>query len=228
MKNICLLFTLLTINTALLAQTNILRGRVLLEGVPVENISVLNRNTQVSVQTNDGGVFEIVADVDDPIVFFSESDDVESRRVYVKPYDLEQQEGIQIELTERAEVLEELEIDHTVSAASLGLRNMTYHRPNPVNMDLKAIYKAVVGLFEKDKDTEVILSEEQKIDLISYHFPESKLKELLGDPAVNIREFIYFAIRDEVLIQVLQEGNKNRMELDMTDKVYQFLSQKGK
>ncbi|MES2484892.1 MAG: hypothetical protein V4581_02945 [Bacteroidota bacterium] len=227
-------------------QHDTLQGHIVVAGAGAPGVFVINKNTGTEVKTNNKGLFKITAKNGDRLTVYSNKTVV--REFYIDanafknpPYAMEvEPQGYEVE---------EVFVDHTITAQSLGIvpkgqkqntvaRRRLYtaagNRPLWVyalgllagSMPLDPFINAITGrtkMLKKELATEQREVVFQKIEGVYTH---DELTTRLGIPADKADGFLYFAAEDATLNSILSESDERiRLELAVVANKYLILQQ---
>ena len=191
MKKLYFVLTLLGFTTALFSQSK-MNGKVLNENALIPNVEVINATKQLIVKTDNEGYFQILADVNDEIIFYSKN--------YLEMYLKVKKEHLAIEnkivLQKKLIELEEIKIDvHPTYKVDMSYESLKMakiykeqSRPQPVGvytgeiqngLDFVAIGSKLANLISK-----LFSNKEKK--------KESKTKESFSTLAKNSFTYDFF------------------------------------
>lgn len=221
-KNYIIWLFLSIYNFSAAQQRSTLEGQVVFENEPVKGVWVLNRTTQKTTATNPDGRFTIEAQEKDEIIVYDEANVFEPVIKIVSSLEVKQKK-LKFNSIEKPTQLKEIVIDQTVTSKSLGLNHLKYEKPNPVGMDLIAIFKAIFGKPDKGiKHKELKFTIDEKIIMIQNRITETRLINDYGLKKEEIGRLYYFLGADNNFIQTVRYGNRERFEFELIEKIYQF------
>ena len=225
-----LFFLFLIVQISFSQSETVYKGKILCNNFPIENIEIINLNSEKSVFSNNAGEFSIVAKSEDVVVFASKL--YEYKRISVQPEYLNNHIQI-ISLILKPEQLEEVVITEIPSIKwekdtkweqekldqlalekvartpkILGINNGTIEN----GMDFKRIGGMIFGLFAKEK--EKIKISPPKIEFITFAKTRCNQKfyiEPLNLKPEEIELFLQFCDADPKSKIVAQTNNSLAM-----------------
>ena len=198
-----------------------LKGVVSSEEEVLENIFVLNRNTDEMVQTNQNGEFEIQVKIGDKLVAFDANDYFVPNVFNIVSAD--ENKFKHIELTPKAEELDELVIESQPTLKSLGIADVKVPTPNPTQADIKGILQFAAGLFINKNKAPEPPNFEQRKTWFEANIPMEELTEKYQIPTEQTDLFYRFLAEDISLFNILQ-NNPKQTELELYEKSFRFLN----
>src|SRR5690606_81661 len=197
-----------------------LKGVVSSEEETLENIFVLNRNTDEMVQTNQNGEFDIQVKIGDKLVAFDANDYFVPNVFNIVSADKNKLKLI--ELIPKAEELDELVIESQPTSKSLGITDIKIEQANPTQADIKGIVELIIGLFVNKNKTPEPPNFEQRQTWFEANIPREELTEKYQIPAEQTDLFYRFLAEDISLFNILQ-NNPKQTELELYEKSFRFL-----
>lgn len=197
MKNILFLFLFGISHLAFAQGEKLVAGKIIVVDAKVSNILVLNMTTEKETHTDSLGRFEILAKVDDLLVFYAPHLDKMRKLIDEEAYN---SKVITIEMTSKIEELDEVVITNYahINAYNLGII------PKP----LKTLTPAERGKYSSEKRAEEFerkLSAIAKLESIyDVAFLEEKLKIEKG----MTKGFLFYATDHEWFVGVVKGKNK--------------------
>jgi len=224
MKKHYLICLFLAMYSAVEAQSSyLMKGKVSIDGEPLENINVINRTQKRETKTKTDGTFALETSLDDELIFFNSN--YQSVFHKITAIDLESLNldiGMEMVITE----LKELVIEQKITTKSLGInaREIAINSvPHPTNMDFIAIIRRIGG----EKEPQAMpkrWDDEDNLKLLIDAFPEDYLvKKLQIDPDM-IGFFYYYLMGDRLFMDLLIEQNKEALIFSLIDKYQTFLA----
>ncbi|HLV46862.1 MAG TPA: hypothetical protein VKY32_07465 [Flavobacterium sp.] len=198
-----------------------LKGVVSSEEEALENIFVLNRNTDEMVQTNQNGEFDIQVKIGDKLVAFDANDYFVPNVFNIVSADESRLKHI--ELIPKAEELDELVIESQPTSKSLGITDIKIEQANPTQADIKGIVELIIGLFVNKNKTPEPPNFEQRQTWFEANIPREELTEKYQIPAEQTDLFYRFLAEDISLFNILQ-NNPKQAELELYEKSFRFLN----
>ena len=192
------------------------------------NVLVLNLNTQQEVKSDQDGLFLILAQPDDVLVFSSQN--LDYMRKIVEQTDLEQN-IFTIKMTSKRIVLEEVEIK-TYNAVDLGIlqrpaktyttmerRLRTAGDFKPIHllaligggMPLDPVFNAINGKTKRLKKEIKLEQSHKRLEQFQLFFPKEDLMTQVNINPERIMEFTYFILEEEEFKTLLYAKDKNKM-----------------
>ena len=199
-----------------------LKGIVSSEEETLENIFVLNRNTDEIVQTNQNGEFEIQVKIGNKLVAFDANDYFVPNVFNIVSAD--ENKFKHIELTPKAEELDELVIESQPTLQSLGIADVKFNEPNPTQANIFGLIGFVANrLFPKKNKAPEPPNFEQRKTWFEANIPMEELTEKYQIPTEQTDLFYRFLAEDISLFNILQ-NNPKQTELELYEKSFRFLN----
>lgn len=211
-------------------------GKILVKNSKLNGIRIINLVNEKEAITDADGNFEILAKPDDLLVFSAEFLDYMRKIIEEEDY---KKGSVTIEMTSKAEQLEEVEIvDFTrINAVALGILSKPAKEYTPAERRLQTATGLYPNLYAgtmaggsigldplmnwisgrtsmlkralKAEEKEILL---QKMD---YYYSETFFIEKLKIEALYLSSFKNYAIYDAVLIEAIESKNKARMDFNL-------------
>lgn len=203
------------------------------------NVLVLNLNTQQEVKSDQDGLFLILAQPDDVLVFSSQNLDYLQK--IVEQTDFEQN-IFTIKMTSKRIVLEEVEIK-TYTAVDLGIlqrpaksyttmerRLRTAGDFKPIHllsiigggMPLDPVFNAINGKTKRLKKEIKLEQSQKRLEQFQLFFPKEDLLAQVNINPEQIMEFTYFILEEEEFKTLLYAKDKNKMLFYLIQKYTKF------
>jgi hypothetical protein len=222
-----LLLLMLTSLSSFAQQVKFIDGHVTAEGTSTAGITVLNLNTENEVRTTSDGSFRIEVAVDHLLIFSGGQVDHYRRLVEQSDYE---RGSIIVALTGRITELQEVIIDNSRDAVSMGILSTPAKRFTPAerrlnagtNLDAKAsvgtmagasmsldpLLNWISGRTKKLKKSLSIERDEMTLQLLTDMYDDSYYIEDLKIDREMIGGFRYYCIADPDFVEALKSGNK--------------------
>lgn len=218
------------ISTVSFPQTHkLLRGKVMSEHFLLQNVDVINKNTETATKTNEKGEFILAANVNDSILFYDK--DYPLKGIKLSPEDLETN-NIIISIDKKPEELKEVVIrkvnidwkfdkkweqikrdEVAVYRQSKQLKNPGVYDGTITNgMDFVKIGKMLFGDLFKGKKIKADNPEAFK-EMVTANFDENFFTETLQLKKTEIDSFLTFCNFDPESKKILQDKNSNSLIL---------------
>lgn len=244
---ITLPFFLLFITTIGIAQTRKqIQGKIVVSNASVSNVLILNLNTEQEVKSDSNGNFVILVQLDDVLLFSSENLNFFRKIIGQTEFQLEK---LEVEMTSKAFILEEVEIvdNKSYNAVDLGIlqrpaksyttmerRLKTAGDFKPIHLlgllggslQLDPIFNAINGKTKRLKKEILLERNIRKLENFRAFFPE---KELVDDLKMNpdeVSEFTYSILDEKEFETLLGNRDKSKMQFYLIEKYSQFKNKK--
>lgn len=244
---ITLPFFLLFITTIGIAQTRKqIQGKIVVSNASASNVLILNLNTEQEVKSDRNGNFVILVQLDDVLLFSSENLNFFRKIIGETDFQLEK---LEVEMTSKALVLEEVEIvdNKSYNAVDLGILQRPAKSYTPMERRLKTagdfkpihllgllggslqldpIFNAINGKTKRLKKEILLERNIRKLENFRAFFPE---KELVDDLKMNpdeVSEFTYSILDEKEFETLLENRDKSKMQFYLIEKYSQFKNKK--
>lgn len=203
-------------------------GKISVVDASPSNVLVLNLNTQQEVKSDQDGLFLILAQLDDVLVFSSQN--LDYMRKIVEQTDLEQN-IFTIKMTSKRIVLDEVEVK-SYNAVDLGIlqrpaksyttmerRLRTAGDFKPIHllaligggMPLDPVFNAINGKTKRLKKEIKLEQSQKRLEQFQALFPKEDLMVQVNINPERIMEFTYFILEEEEFKTLLYARDKNKM-----------------
>jgi hypothetical protein len=182
-----------------------MKGKVISNNLPINNVEVINTNSKEVISTNAEGVFEIKATTGNWITFYHKNYDVV--KIYVDSL-FDYNSILEVKLLEKSINIEEVIVEKKqpfLKGMKYGMPVIPNNKPSarvevgsiPNGMDFIAIGKLIIGLF-KDKDKVAFRSKEpvQFRTFTAQSYSNEFLISSLKLKSEEIEEFLNFCSFD--------------------------------
>ena len=244
---ITLPFFLLFITTIGIAQTRKqIQGKIVVSNASASNVLVLNLNTEQEVKSDRNGNFVILVQLDDVLLFSSENLNFFRKIIDETDFQLEK---LEVEMTSKALVLEEVEIvdNKSYNAVDLGILQRPAKSYTPMERRLKTagdfkpihllgllggsvqldpIFNAINGKTKRLKKEILLERNIRKLENFRAFFPEKELVEDLKMNSDEVSEFIYSILDEKEFETLLENRDKSKMQFYLIEKYSQFKNKK--
>lgn len=244
---ITLPFFLLFITTIGIAQTRKqIQGKIVVSNASASNVLVLNLNTEQEAKSDRNGNFVILAQLDDVLLFSSENLNFFRKIIGETDFQLEK---LEVEMTSKALVLEEVEIvdNKSYNAVDLGILQRPAKSYTPMERRLKTagdfkpihllgllggslqldpIFNAINGKTKRLKKEILLERNIRKLENFRAFFPEKELVEKLKMNSDEVSEFTYSILDEKEFETLLENRDKNKMLFYLIEKYSQFKNKK--
>lgn len=244
---ITLPFFLLFITTIGIAQTRKqIQGKIVVSNASASNVLILNLNTEQEVKSDRNGNFVILVQLDDVLLFSSENLNFFRKIIGETDFQLEK---LEVEMTSKAFILEEVEIvdNKSYNAVDLGILQRPAKSYTPMERRLKTagdfkpihllgllggsvqldpIFNAINGKTKRLKKEILLERNIRKLENFRAFFPE---KELVDDLKMNpdeVSEFTYSILDEKEFETLLENRDKSKMQFYLIEKYSQFKNKK--
>jgi len=194
-----------------------IKGKVLANNLPIQNVEVINMSRKEVITTNVEGVFEINATTGNWISFYHKNYDVV--KIYVDSlFDFNKK--FEIQLFEKSIKIEEVVVEKKESflkGLKTGMPVIPYNKPNvyfndgsiPNGMNFMAIGKMIIGLF-KNKDKAAFKAKEpvQFRAFATLSYSNDFLANSLKLKPEEIEEFLNFCNFDPKSSEAVENSDK--------------------
>lgn len=244
---ITLPFFLLFITTIGIAQTRKqIQGKIVVSNASASNVLVLNLNTEQEVKSDSNGNFVILAQLDDVLLFSSENLNFFRKIIDETDFQLEK---LEVEMTSKALVLEEVEIvdNKSYNAVDLGILQRPAKSYTPMERRLKTagdfkpihllgllggslqldpIFNAINGKTKRLKKEILLERNIRKLENFRAFFSEKELVEDLKMNSDEVSEFTYSILDEKEFETLLENRDKSKMQFYLIEKYSQFKNKK--
>lgn len=244
---ITLPFFLLFITTIGIAQTRKqIQGKIVVSNASASNVLILNLNTEQEVKSDRNGNFVILVQLDDVLLFSSEN--LNFFRKIIDETDI-QLEKLEVEMTSKALVLEEVEIvdNKSYNAVDLGILQRPAKSYTPMERRLKTagdfkpihllgllggslqldpIFNAINGKTKRLKKEILLERNIRKLENFRAFFSEKELVEDLKMNSDEVSEFTYSILDEKEFETLLENRDKSKMQFYLIEKYSQFKNKK--
>ncbi len=244
---ITLPFFLFFITTIGIAQTRKqIQGKIVVSNASASNVLVLNLNTEQEVKSDRNGNFVILVQLDDVLLFSSENLNFFRKIIDETNFQLEK---LEVEMTSKALVLEEVEIvdNKSYNAVDLGILQRPAKSYIPMERRLKTagdfkpihllgllggsvqldpIFNAINGKTKRLKKEILLERNIRKLENFRAFFPEKELVEDLKMNSDEVSEFIYSILDEKEFETLLENRDKSKMQFYLIEKYSQFKNKK--
>lgn len=244
---ITLPFFLLFITTIGIAQTRKqIQGKIVVSNASASNVLVLNLNTEQEVKSDSNGNFVILAQLDDVLLFSSENLNFFRKIIDETDFELEK---LEVEMTSKALVLEEVEIvdNKSYNAVDLGILQRPAKSYTPMERRLKTagdfkpihllgllggslqldpIFNAINGKTKRLKKEILLERNIRKLENFRVFFSEKELVEGLKMNSDEVSEFTYSILDEKEFETLLENRDKSKMQFYLIEKYSQFKNKK--
>ena len=244
---ITLPFFLLFITTIGIAQTRKqIQGKIVVSNASASNVLVLNLNTEQEVKSDRNGNFVILVQLDDVLLFSSENLNFFRKIIDETDFQLEK---LEVEMTSKALVLEEVEIvdNKSYNAVDLGILQRPAKSYTPMERRLKTagdfkpihllgllggsvqldpIFNAINGKTKRLKKEILLERNIRKLENFRAFFPEKELVEDLKMNSDEVSEFTYSILDEKEFETLLENRDKSKMQFYLIEKYSQFKNKK--
>ena len=221
-------FLFFSIQISLSQSETVYKGKILCNNFPIENVEIINLNSEKSAFSNSAGEFSIVAKAEDILVFASKLYEV--KRITVQPENLNNLIQI-ISLIKKPEELEEVIVtkmkwQHIGSdknaSNQIALDKMQSQIKNPFiydgsitnGPDLIKIGRLIIDLFKKDKtETKNKISEIQFYELAKNKNYQEYYSKSLNLKPEEIELFLQFCDADPKS-KIVAQNNSSLVMMD--------------
>lgn len=244
---ITLPFFLLFLTTIGIAQTRKqIQGKIVVSNASASNVLVLNLNTEQEVKSDRDGNFVILVQLDDVLLFSSENLNFFRKIIGETEFQLEK---LEVEMTSKALVLEEVEIvdNKSYNAVDLGILQRPAKSYTPMERRLKTagdfkpihllgllggsvqldpIFNAINGKTKRLKKEILLERNIRKLENFRAFFPEKELVEDLKMNSDEVSEFTYSILDEKEFETLLENRDKSKMHFYLIEKYSQFKNKK--
>ena len=244
---ITLPFFLLFITTIGIAQTRKqIQGKIVVSNASASNVLILNLNTEQEVKSDSNGNFVILVQLDDVLLFSSENLNFFRKLIDETDFQLEK---LEVEMTSKALVLEEVEIvdNKSYNAVDLGILQRPAKSYTPMERRLKTagdfkpihllgllggslqldpIFNAINGKTKRLKKEILLERNIRKLENFRAFFPEKELVENLKMNSDDVSEFTYSILDEKEFETLLENRDKSKMQFYLIEKYSQFKNKK--
>ena len=244
---ITLPFFLLFITTIGIAQTRKqIQGKIVVSNASASNVLVLNLNTEQEVKSDRNGNFVILVQLDDVLLFSSENLNFFRKLIDETDFQLEK---LEVEMTSKALVLEEVEIvdNKSYNAVDLGILQRPAKSYTPMERRLKTagdfkpihllgllggsvqldpIFNAINGKTKRLKKEILLERNIRKLENFRAFFSEKELVEDLKMNSDEVSEFTYSILDEKEFETLLENRDKSKMQFYLIEKYSQFKNKK--
>ena len=244
---ITLPFFLLFITTIGIAQTRKqIQGKIVVSNASASNVLILNLNTEQEVKSDRNGNFVILVQLDDVLLFSSENLNFFRKLIGETEFQLEK---LEVEMTSKALVLEEVEIvdNKSYNAVDLGILQRPAKSYTPMERRLKTagdfkpihllgllggsvqldpIFNAINGKTKRLKKEILLERNIRKLENFRAFFPEKELVEDLKMNSDEVSEFTYSILDEKEFETLLENRDKSKMQFYLIEKYSQFKNKK--
>lgn len=214
----------------LFAQTKTIKGTILVDNQPVENVHVLNLSKEKSTITNAEGIFFIEVNQGDLLTFTAVQLDFWRKSIDKEIFE----SGIMlVRMSPKNDVLEGVEVvQYTkINAYDLGITQKRIVTMTPANRRLYTSKSGLDGLFNAITGRTSMLKkvvENERLELladkIELMFDDRFFTENLKIPEDYIRGFINYCANDLQLAALVNAKRIKEIEFFLTDKATTFKS----
>ena len=244
---ITLPFFLLFITTIGIAQTRKqIQGKIVVSNASASNVLILNLNTEQEVKSDRNGNFVILVQLDDVLLFSSENLNFFRKIIDETDFQLEK---LEVEMTSKALVLEEVEIvdNKSYNAVDLGILQRPAKSYTPMERRLKTagdfkpihllgllggsvqldpIFNAINGKTKRLKKEILLERNIRKLENFRAFFSEKELVEDLKMNSDEVSEFTYSILDEKEFETLLENRDKSKMQFYLIEKYSQFKNKK--
>lgn len=244
---ITLPFFLLFITTIGIAQTRKqIQGKIVVSNASASNVLILNLNTEQEVKSDRNGNFVILVQLDDVLLFSSENLNFFRKLIGETEFQLEK---LEVEMTSKAFILEEVEIvdNKSYNAVDLGILQRPAKSYTPMESRLKTagdfkpihllgllggslqldpIFNAINGKTKRLKKEILLERNIRKLENFRAFFPEKELVENLKMNSDDVSEFTYSILDEKEFETLLENRDKSKMQFYLIEKYSQFKNKK--
>lgn len=244
---ITLPFFILFITTIGIAQTRKqIQGKIVVSNASASNVLVLNLNTEQEVKSDRNGNFVILVQLDDVLLFSSENLNFFRKIIGETEFQLEK---LEVEMTSKAFILEEVEIvdNKSYNAVDLGILQRPAKSYTPMERRLKTagdfkpihllgllggsvqldpIFNAINGKTKRLKKEILLERNIRKLENFRAFFPEKELVEDLKMNSDEVSEFTYSILDEKEFETLLENRDKSKMQFYLIEKYSQFKNKK--
>ena len=221
-----------------------IQGRISVPNARPSNVLILNLNTEQEVKSDGDGLFTILAQPEDVLIFSSDHLDYMRKLVEVSDF---QQSKITVEMTSKLTVLEEVEIK-TYNAVNLGI----LHKPaksyttmerrlktagdfKPIHLlgllggsiEVDPILNAINGKTKRLKKEIILEKNRKRLEEFQDFFPKEELISQIKIDPDQVTEFTYFILDEEEFKTILENREKSKMTFYLIQKHSQFKSKQN-
>ena len=244
---ITLPFFLLCISTIGIAQTRKqIQGKIVVSNASASNVLILNLNTEQEVKSDSNGNFVILVQLDDVLLFSSENLNFFRKLIDETDFQLEK---LEVEMTSKAFILEEVEIvdNKSYNAVDLGILQRPAKSYTPMESRLKTagdfkpihllgllggslqldpIFNAINGKTKRLKKEILLERNIRKLENFRAFFSEKELVEDLKMNSDEVSEFTYSILDEKEFETLLENRDKSKMQFYLIEKYSQFKNKK--
>lgn len=218
-----------------------LHGKIIVVDASPFNVLVLNLNTQQEVKSDLDGMFLILAQPDDVLLFSSQN--LDYMRKIIEQTDLDQNTFI-IKMTSKRIVLDEVEVK-SYNAVELGIlqrpaktyttmerRLRTAGDFKPIHllaligggMPLDPVFNAINGKTKRLKKEIKLEQNQKRLEQFQAFFPKQELIDQVNIYPEQVSEFTYFILDEEEFKTLIHGQDKNKMLFYLIQKYSEFKS----
>jgi len=230
-----LLLILLIITTHVIAQKrDTLQGRVTVEGINAPNIFVINKSTGAEAKSGTQGLFKIAAKNGDRLTVYSDKTVVKEFYISTESF---KNPPYELAVLPQSYEIEEVVVSQIISPEALGLpkkqlkrtvaerRVYTAAGDKPLwvyalgllggSMPVDPFINAITGrtkMLKKELEAERRQTDIAAIDGV---FTAEEMLTMLHIPAEKVQAFLFYAVEDSAIREVIKEGNNERTRLEL-------------
>ncbi|CAM4000546.1 hypothetical protein FLAN108750_04380 [Flavobacterium antarcticum] len=221
-----------------------IQGRISVPNARPSNVLILNLNTEQEVKSDGNGLFTILAQPEDVLIFSNDHLDYMRKLVEVSDF---QQSKITVEMTSKLTVLKEVEIK-TYNAVNLGIlqkpaksyttmerRLKTAGDFKPIHLlgllggsiEVDPILNAINGKTKRLKKEIILEKNRKRLEEFQDFFPKEELISQIKIDPDQVTEFTYFILDEEEFKTILENREKSKMTFYLIQKHSQFKSKQN-
>jgi len=214
LKNLILFISVISTSLLTAQQRIPLKGKIKSDTEDLENIYVINKTADLSVETSRGGYFTLMAKPNDTIIFSGMQ--ITAKNITLTEDDIKSELFI-VSVEKYTRVLDELIIvDYRhINAESLGLVPRGQKQLTPTEKRLytaKSGMDAVINMFSGRtnmlKRANETAKKEQLMEKINYIYTEEELLEKFHIPKEYLRGFVFYIVDDKNFARALKDKNE--------------------
>jgi len=194
-----------------------IKGKVIVNNLPISNVEVINISSKEVVITNSEGVFEIKAITGNWISYYHKNYEVV--KIYVDSL-FDFSKNLEIELFEKSTNIEEVVVKKNqpfLKGMTYGMPVLPYNKPSvhfndgsiPNGMDFIAIGKMIIGLFKNKEKEEIKVKEPVQFrTFASQSYSNEFLVNSLKLIPEDLEEFLNFCNFDPNSIKAVENSDE--------------------
>ena len=242
---ITLPFLLVFFSTIGIAQSRKqIQGKIIVTDATPNHVLILNLNTEQEVRSNSEGLFVILVQPQDVLVFASENLNYKQKTIEQSEFD---QNNFTVLMTSKPVVLDEVEIinNQKYNAVSLGILSKPAKSYTPMERRLKTagdfkpihllgllggslqldpIFNAINGKTKRLKKEILLERNLKRLENFKAFYPESELIEQIKINPEQVAEFTYTILNEKEFITLLDNRDKSKMTFYLIQKHSEFKS----